>query len=135
MTIMLCVDDRGGRTFNGRRQSQDRLLRQKLLKETEGHVLWMDAYSKKQFSNLDAPCIQVAEHPLEQAGPEDFCFLERQDPVPYLAKGDRLILYRWNRHYPADPHSTLPPEGWRLVSQEEFPGFSHDTITKEVYEL
>ena len=24
-------------------------------------------------------------------------------------------------------------DGWALVSQEQFPGWSHDTITKEVY--
>ena len=28
MTLILCVDDRGGLSFNGRRQSQDRRVRE-----------------------------------------------------------------------------------------------------------
>lgn len=31
MTLILCVDDRGGLSFNGRRQSQDRRVREDLL--------------------------------------------------------------------------------------------------------
>ena len=49
---------------------------------------------------------------------------------------ENLILYRWNRHYPADLH--LPrelPEQRLLVQVTEFPGFSHENITREVYVL
>lgn len=44
-----------------------------------------------------------------------------------------LIVYRWNRTYPADLFLTLPLEQWTLVRQEEFAGSSHQNITKEVY--
>ncbi len=47
-----------------------------------------------------------------------------------------LVLYRWNRRYPADVYLDIRPEppGWRLVSREEFSGSSHPRITKEVYQ-
>ena len=35
--------------------------------------------------------------------------------------------------YPADLYWDLPLEGWTLARREEFPGFSHEIITKEVY--
>ena len=50
-----------------------------------------------------------------------------------LERADRLVLYRWGRHYPADRRLDLPPAGWRLEGQTEFPGRSHDMITKEIY--
>jgi len=43
-----------------------------------------------------------------------------------------LILYRWNRTYPADLYFTLSLEGWTLERREEFAGSSHEKITKEV---
>lgn len=49
MILIVCVDDHNGMMFNHRRQSQDRILRGDILELTEGKILWMDAYSKKQF--------------------------------------------------------------------------------------
>ena len=37
------------------------------------------------------------------------------------------------RAYPADLYWDLPLEGWTLARREEFPGFSHEIIAKEVY--
>ena len=49
MILIVCVDDHNGMMFNHRRQSQDRILRGDILELAEGKILWMDAYSKKQF--------------------------------------------------------------------------------------
>ena len=46
---------------------------------------------------------------------------------------ERVVLYRWDRAYPADLYWDLSLEGWTLARREEFPGFSHEIITKEVY--
>ena len=64
---------------------------------------------------------------------DGLCLLELQDPEAALERADRLVLYRWGRHYPADRRLDLPPAGWRLEGQTEFPGRSHDMITKEIY--
>ena len=123
MTLILCVDDRGGLSFNGRRQSQDRRVREDLLTMAAGGALWMDDYSRRQFTEPEAAAIRG----------DGLCLLELQDPEAALERADRLVLYRWGRHYPADRRLDLPPAGWRLEGQTEFPGRSHDMITKEIY--
>ena len=132
MTVILCADDRGGLSFNGRRQSRDRAVSADLLSQAQGHTLWMEPSSRPLFPE-EATNLRTAAEPWRQAGPEDLCFLELTGPDAALEGADRLILYRWNRHYPADRRLPLPPTGWALSTQEEFPGHSHDTITKEIY--
>ena len=51
MIIIACIDDRGGMLFNRRRQSQDRLLRQDLLREAGARPVWMNDYTRRQFSD------------------------------------------------------------------------------------
>ena len=67
MILAVCIDDRNGMLFNGRRQSQDRVLREDLVREAGGGPLWMNAYSARQF---DPPPegLRTAEDFLEQAG-------------------------------------------------------------------
>lgn len=131
MIIVVCIDDRGGMLFNRRRQSQDRLLREDLLREAAGRSLWMNAYSAKQFAPLPEN-IRVAEDFPDRAGDGDFCFFENVNPVPWLERAERIVLYRWNRHYPADRWFPQPLPGRTVQRTEDFPGASHETITKEV---
>ena len=63
MTLILCVDDRGGLSFNGRRQSQDRRVREDLLTMAAGGALWMDDYSRRQFTEPEAAAIRVDRAP------------------------------------------------------------------------
>ena len=46
---------------------------------------------------------------------------------------EKVILYHWNRDYPADTYFDLDLTDWKITRTEEFPGFSHDKITEEVY--
>ena len=132
MDLIVCVDDKMGMSFGGRRQSMDRLLREDLLALTQGAALWMAPYSAKQFETLPENA-RVAEDFLEAAGEGDYCFCELQ--LPQKPEGS-IILYRWNRHYPAD---RFFPEEWlqcrNLKESREFPGNSHEKITREVYGL
>lgn len=76
----------------------------------------------------------MAEDYLDRAQAGDFCFVEDRSPAPWLDRLEEVRLYRWGRVYPADVWLGLDlADGWALVSQEQFPGWSHDTITKEVY--
>ena len=130
MILIACVDDRGGMLFNRRRQSQDRLLR--LLEEAGGRPVWLNPYSLKQFP--DPPeNLRCAEDFFRRAGEGELCFFEDADPAPWLEAAEGVILYHWNRRYPADLYFPLPLAGWTLVRREEFPGSSHERITKEVY--
>ena len=130
MIIIACIDDRGGMRFNRRRQSQDRLLRLDLLREAGGRAVWMNEYSRKQFS--EAPeNLHVAEDFYLRAGEGEFCFFEDVDPAPWLEEAEAVILYHWNRRYPADRYFPVPLAGRCVERREEFAGFSHERITKE----
>ena len=49
-----------------------------------------------------------------------------------LQKAERIVLYRWNRAYPADVKFTMP-KGFTLKESREFAGSSHEKITREEY--
>ena len=136
MQIIAVIDDGGGMMFNHRRQSQDRVLRTRILELTESSRLWMNAYSRKQFADADDERITVDENFLEKANDGDFCFVENAPVLPVLERVERVILFHWNRAYPSDMRFDvdLSAPGWTLVETEEFPGFSHEKITKEVYD-
>lgn len=138
MIVIACVDNNMGMLFNQRRQSQDRGLREKILQRCEDHKLWMNAYSYKQFEEQAANkdiTICVAEDFLTRAEAEDYCFVENADVANCSNEIEQIILYCWNRDYPADFYFTVPVHSkpWRLVSLEDFCGSSHEKITEEVY--
>ncbi len=130
MRLILCVDDGWGLSFMGKRQSKDRLLRQDILALTRESLLWMTPYSARQFEE-EAPQLRVAEDLFSRAGNEDYVFTE--GPLPGQ-RPEEIVLYRWNRKYPADCHF---PDAWlrgrKLLHIKEFAGSSHETITREVY--
>ena len=134
MILILCVDDRGGMLFNRRRQSQDREVRRDILAMAAGRVLRMTPSSRRQFPERELPAV-VEEDFLQRAGPGELCLVEDQPPGPWLPRAEQVILYRWNRVYPADLRADFPPPTgeWRLAECRDFPGHSHKTITKEVY--
>ena len=82
-----------------------------------------------------ARLLLVAEDFLDRAQAGDFCFVEDRSPAPWLDRLEGLVLYRWNRRYPADAWLDVRPgpPGWTLARREEFSGHSHERITKEVY--
>ena len=138
MIIIAVTDDQGGMMFNQRRQSQDRVLRERILALTRDSRLWMNAYTRRQFSDIEedaAARISADDGFLEKAAPGEFCFVENTASAPYEERTEKIILFRWNRRYPGDfffdVDVTLPP--WKLAETEEFPGFSHEKITMEVY--
>lgn len=132
MKLIVCLDNKSGMLFNKRRQSSDRVLCQKLLAMTEGSVLWMHPYSQPLFADLGGQ-IRVDEHFMEQAKPEEYCFVETIDVTPYLPLAQEIIVFRWNRVYPADLRFPGIPVNFCKVHSAEFPGSSHDMITMEVY--
>ena len=135
MNIAVCLDDKNGMLFGGRRQSKDQALRQALLQLAQPGVLWMNSFSAKQF-DPDA-AILVAEDFLDRAEQGQWCFVENTDILPYKEQIEYIALYRWNRHYPSDVKFPLEAfqNGWQLVSARSFPGHSHDEITEEIYRL
>lgn len=132
MILMVCVDDNLGMAFNHRRQSQDRVLRRKMLERAAGTPLWMSPYSARQFAPL-AENIRVAEDFWARAGAGEYCLTELQPPGAWLDRLEGVVLYRWNRRYPSDVKFDLPLEGFTLRARQDFAGYSHPQITEEVY--
>ena len=118
--------------FNHRRLSRDRRVCEKILDYSNEKELWMNAYSRKLFTDLtDINSIQVDEEFLDKS--QSICFVENQDITPYLPKIDTLVLFQWNRDYPADFFFTVDLSQWNLISTADFEGTSHEKITMEVY--
>lgn len=128
MTIYLCLDDRNGMLFNGRRQSRDIRVLEDIQSSLPG-ALTIEPFSEK--------LIQSAGIPFRVAPPEpgDHLFLESPPAPELLPLATRVVIYRWNRHYPADVRweADLSQYGFTLTQTTDFPGKSHDNITKEVY--
>ena len=132
MILLAAVDDRGGMLFNHRRQSQDKVLRERVLIMTADGVLWMNAYTAKLFG--DAPQIHVDDAFLEKARAGEYCFLEDTPAASREEDVEQVVLFKWNREYPGDLFFDLDLTGWKLSDTEDFPGSSHEKITREVYD-
>lgn len=135
MHVIVCVDSKDGMLFHHRRQSMDRVLRERMLALCGTHMLWMNTYSAGQFSEKERARLRVDNQFLALAGEGDYCFVEDQAIEPFLDRIEDLILFCWNRVYPADQYfdRSLLEGGWTLRETEQFAGSSHAKITKEVY--
>ena len=132
MQVIVCVDDDLGMMFNHRRVSRDRKLTDRILEIIKGKRLFVNHYSEELFAEKQG--IFVEDDFLEKAGEQDVCFVENESLLPYEDQIDKIILYRWNRKYPADVHLDIPLKEWRLMESYDFEGYSHEKITEEVYE-
>ena len=100
---------------------------------TEGATLYVAPYSARLLSEAGMSFCESGDM-LAEAGEGDYCFFETEAPTLCDGVG-ALVIYRWNRRYPADLYFTedIAAAGLRLESTEEFEGYSHEKITKEVY--
>ena len=136
MHLIVCVDDRMGMTFGGRRQSRDRVLCEDVLGDVRqrGAQLYLSPYSVPLFDGMGAErLLCVCESYLTDAGETDFCFCEREAIASHAHRVSAVTVYRWNRHYPSDRKLDLDLSAYTLRETTEFAGSSHDMITKEVY--
>ena len=131
MILMVCIDDRGGMMFNHRRQSMDRVLRERLLEICAGKRLHVTPYTARQFEQ-DAP-LCVSQAPWLAAGQGEYYFAE--DGEISMQNVERVYVYRWNRAYPGDRFFKvdLALLGFQLTASADFAGYSHENITEEIY--
>ncbi len=133
MDVIICLDDKNGMIFNHRRQSRDSKVTEDILKCLHGKQLLISEFSAALFPGACGN-IKVEDNPLLAAKQDDICFIENFILEPYEKCIERLIIYRWNRVYPADVYLDIKlNHGWRMISTTEFSGHSHEKITKEIY--
>ena len=131
MKLIICVDLDNGMLFNGRRQSKDRNLITYIYKMIGNKSLWLTEFSKDLFEEGKYNLFEVEK--IETIKDDDYVFLENIEPKIFENKFDEIILFNWNRKYPADLYFNISLENWTLICEEEFEGFSHDKITKKIY--
>lgn len=131
MTVYVTLDDNNGMMFNNRRQSQDRVVREYILNESKDARLWMNEYTARQFGQPLQGNIVVDNDFLGKVADNDYCFVENLSMTDYISKIKKLIIFKWNRVYPADMYFDIPLNNWQMAGVEEFVGSSHELITKE----
>ena len=133
MKIIVCIDERGGMAFNKRRQSSDVRVTEDILRTAAGR-LTVYPYSAKLFA-ASGDAVHVSDTALDDGG-DGYVFVEDRSIAERISLADGLIIYCWNRHYPADLRLGIDTGniGMRLIERTEFAGNSHERITKEIYE-
>ena len=114
MILITVVDDRMGMCFNRRRLSRDRVLSDKILALTNEKVLWMSSYSEKLFDSVKHSQINIDDDCLREAAAGEYCFVETEDPATAKDWIEQIILFKWNRRYPADVFFSIDLNRWKL---------------------
>lgn len=131
MELIVCVSDGMGVAFNHRRQSRDRAVAADIAASLQDRPLSVLPVSVPLFASQPGLPLCVVASAAELA--PDAVFFSESDFLPASLTG--LTLYFWNRRYPADTYFRFDPaaNGFRLLSQTEFPGFSHENLRKECW--
>lgn len=143
--VILCVGKRGEVLFNKRRVSQDAVAVEKIkeIAAAEGPI-YMTPYSAKLFKSTKNGIIQN-DTPMGAAPDGACCFIENTlyELFTFRDRIRKITIFRWDKVYPIeetfDIERFLDRSGYAIgeVMQpiEEFPGNSHEIITKETYTL
>lgn len=126
MTLILWAGKNGEMLFNRRRCSRDSQVIADIFAIYDPAQICVSAYSSPLF-----PGARVID--VWQEAENGVLFLEDFPLSPALDQTKRLIVYRFDRVYPADVRLEIP-QAFHLKESREFSGSSHDKITREVYE-
>lgn len=122
MTVIIALDNRSGYTRSGKHLSRDRAMLDDL---AEYGTIYASPYTAAILGNHPVNVVTpIPEHIPVNA----VLFLETED-IPDTA--DKLIVYRWDKHYPCDRIYEPSDHGWKLGNTSDFPGYSHEIIIKE----
>ncbi|AMN30662.1 ribonuclease Z (plasmid) [Clostridium perfringens] len=135
MKLIICLDENDGFLFNNRRQSQDKYLRNDILDLIKDKSIYMNKYSYSLYKDKKNKNIKVCDDFLEQCSENDYCLVENIEFKKYEKKINTIIIYKWNRIYPADTFfdMNLKKDKWILIENKSFLGYSHDKITRLIY--
>jgi hypothetical protein len=132
MIVICCVDERNGMSFEGRRNAQDRRMRDDV--RTLFPCLSMDAYAYGLYGKDDVKCdYEICEDLRDSHYP---CILETTPPSAYEDKIEKIVLYQWHNRYPATVTMDidLHDEKWECVDHYCFEGSSHEKITRAIFQ-
>ncbi len=131
MIIIVCLDENEGMMFQGRRQSRDKAVSDRIQQICKGKKLWMNSYSYQLYGILEG-AVEDEEF-IHKAGRGEFCLVENERLSTVRKNIEAMIVFWWNRSYPGDFRMDLDLSEWNKVLVGEFPGNSHDKITEVCY--
>lgn len=132
MKVIVCLDKKDGMLFNHRRQSRDRVVISDVLLNYSENGLYVSEYSLSLFNASDK--VHLVTNTLTNT--EDTAawrFVETAEVSDFVAEISELVVYRWDKVYPATESFRVNWEDFDCVSMQEIQGYSHETICKEVY--
>jgi hypothetical protein len=94
-----------------------------------GNSLFASEYSVKLFDGISDVQICDDAGKLE----DQYYFTEREMPDVDEENISEVVLYHWNREYPADVFFNLDLSKFQLKDTREFVGKSHECIKREVW--
>lgn len=135
MTLIACVDDNNTMLFVKRRVSMDRAVILDILDnyQINDEPIFMSEYSSGMFPSGTAKIIRSLDELLCCSSSAVF-FAEMTGLNKLRNKVNRVVLYNWNRRYPNSVKFDFDLTGYSLVDSQDFKGYSHEKITREVYE-
>lgn len=131
MKLIVCTDLNNGILFNNRRQSRDKLLIEHIYNLVGENKLWITEFSKNLFEEGKYNLFEIDN--IENIKEDDFVFIENYSPKILEEKLNEIILFNWNRNYPADLYFDISLDSWKLESEIEIEGSSHEKITQKIY--
>ena len=133
MKIFICLDDNNGMMFNGRRQSRDEAVVKDILDFAGEEKVWVSSYSSKLF-HTNQERILLEDNISKDTLIHGYCFMEDVPLKLYEDSIENLIVYCWNRVYPADVYlDIILNTDWEMIDTKEFGGKSHEKITRKIY--
>ena len=125
-TLVVCLSDDNGMMFNNRRQSRDLKVTEKVLQMAERTKLWVSEYSVKLFPTGNI---------FQNFSKDGLYFIENPDLLTQdiIDEFKNIVVFRWNRDYPADKFFNFDIQYHEMIDCEEFEGNSHEKITMENY--
>ncbi len=135
MKIIICIDERLGFSFNGRRQSRDRALTRDIVNSANGRRIIIEKHSALLFEEAGIALSEnniIIKDSYSEVADGDIVFLENFADESFLLLADELVLYSWNRHYPATKKldRAFLEANFELCESFEFSGNSHEKLTR-----
>ena len=133
MNLIICIDTNNGMMFNNRRQSRDRVLIEHILDLIGNKKLWITNFSRELFENSNNMNFNIDDNFIEKIGKDEYCFVENIPPNILIDKVEKIILYNWNREYPADRYFDIEIDKWIKETEVKIKGSSHEEIIEQIY--
>ncbi len=132
MTAVICIDNYAGIGYNKRRQTRDAGIIRDAVSMCKGGRIVITPTSEKLFAGIPHIC---AENPLSVMGKDDLYYAEFDVFEDVFDKADTVVIYSWNRAYPADVYFQYDPEEHGMTAESEtlINGTSHDDVIKRVF--